>query len=629
MAEGASAILLDLVLVLVVAKLGGELVRRFGQPPLIGEIMGGLLVGPSLLNLLPPLEVELSRTGAATDVAAPAEAEVLLFLAQFGVLLLLFEVGLETDFKAFRRTGLSAGLVGFLGVAISLAAGFAASYLIAPYVTWIITDNALANPTLLHVFIGATLTATSVGITARVLTDLQVARTPESQIILGAAVFDDVLGLIVLALVSAFASAAALTFFGVAKIFVVALGFFFAAVIVGVWIGPRFMRGVHRAFKADYVHLAFALLFMLLVSYLATLAGLAAIVGAFAAGLALNGSEHRHTIFEHTRPVASLFVSFFFVLLGARINLREIAGDTALIVVGVGLLLTVVGVIAKVGAGLGVVRVKASRYVVGVGMVPRGEVGLIFAVFGLEHALVTNWQYTSLILVVLLTTIVTGATVGGPPRRRHGALAGLRPHGPTCDARVLPDKERGEVPRTRVGEVVLHHRLHPQPGLELRGKDAVEDAPRDDLIDVLFGREAGLVLLETRHAAARDEVPQPQAPHELEPLRIEPGRDAPSTEVRMHHDLGPIERIPVRPVRVERPGPRDLAEGMRPQGLPACGDERRAMADDAIVDDRDELSLREPLLVACQMCVPPECDLREQGVARMLKLQDLWDVGRS
>ncbi|HLE48278.1 MAG TPA: cation:proton antiporter, partial [Candidatus Thermoplasmatota archaeon] len=363
----AATFLLHLVLVLGAAKIAGELFQRLHQPGLIGEILVGLLLGPTLLGLLPSFDVV---DALGVSVALATDAEILLALAQIGVLLLLFEVGLETDFQAFRRTGLSAGLVGFYGVAFSLVIGAAGSYLLAPRIDWVLTPNAQANPILLHIFVGATLAATSVGITARVLSDLKATRSPEAQIILGAAVFDDVLGLIVLALVSAFASAAAVTALGVAKIFVVALGFFVAAILVGVWAVPRLMRWVHRAFKADYVHLGFAMFVMFLVSYLATLAGLAAIVGAFAAGLAFNGSEHRHVIYEHVRPVGSLFISFFFVILGARINLHEITGQTAVLVLGVGLLLTVTGILGKLAAGWGVVRTKASRYVVGVGMVP-------------------------------------------------------------------------------------------------------------------------------------------------------------------------------------------------------------------------------------------------------------------
>lgn len=398
MAAEGGELLLAMVLVLAGAKLGGEVFRRIGQPPLIGEILVGVLLGPSLLHILPDFSIDAEHTPTA---------EVLLALSQIGVLLLLFEVGLETDIKAFQRVGVSAGFVGFLGVAVSLAVGAAISYALVPYIPWVLTPEAQSKPILLHVFVGAALTATSVGITAQVLRQLGKLRSPETQVILGAAVFDDVLGLIVLAIVSGLVGGAALSPLGIAWVFVASLGFFVAAIIVGAWFAPRMMAFVHRFFKAEYVHLGFAVLFMFFVSYLATLSGLAAIVGAFAAGLALSRSEHQHIIFEHVRPVGSLFISFFFIVLGARIDLREAAGDTGLYVVLAGLLLTVGGVLAKLAAGLGVVRMKASRYLVGIGMVPRGEVGLIFAVFGLEHGLVENWQYTSIIIVVLLTTLIT------------------------------------------------------------------------------------------------------------------------------------------------------------------------------------------------------------------------------
>jgi Kef-type K+ transport system membrane component KefB len=408
MAGEGGELLLAFVLVLAGAKLGGEVFRRIGQPALIGEILVGLTLGPSLLDILPDFSIGVDHTPTA---------EVLLALAQIGVLLLLFEVGLETDIKAFQRVGVSAGLVGFLGVAFSLVLGILVSYALTPYMPWVISDEAVQSPILLHVFIGAALTATSVGITAQVLRELGRLRSPESQIILGAAVFDDVLGLIVLAIVSGLVGGAALSPLGIAWVFVASLGFFIVAIVAGAWFAPRMMRLVHRFFKADYAHLGFAVLFMFVVSYLATLSGLAAIVGAFAAGLALSRSEHHQLIFEQVRPVGSLFVGFFFVVLGARIDLREAAGDTGMYVVAAGLLLTVVGILAKLAAGLGVVGIKASRYVVGVGMVPRGEVGLIFAVFGLEHGLVTNWQYTSIVLVVLLTTLVTPIWLKSAGRR--------------------------------------------------------------------------------------------------------------------------------------------------------------------------------------------------------------------
>jgi Na+:H+ antiporter len=420
---GAERILLDLALILLGAKLGGLAAARLRQPPIIGEILVGVLIGPSVLRLIPPFEVldsaeryfhalaqGTSGTNGFTpgDFPAVQELAILALLAELGVLILLFEVGLESSLAEFRRIGPSAVLVGTYGVVFSLIAGAAGSYLLARQIDWVLTPNAQAAPNLLHAFIGATLTATSVGITARVLTDMKRVRTREAQIILGAAVFDDVLGLIVLAIVGGLVvNPGGLSALGVARVFALALGFFFAAILVGVLVAPRLLRFVHRRVDLPYAHLGAAIIFMLVVAYLATWVGLAAIVGAFAAGLALSGSEHRHVLLEHVKPVGSLFVGIFFVVLGIRVDLSQVTRDTLPLVLGVGLLLAFLGVLAKLLCGLGVVRANAHRFTVGVGMVPRGEVGLIFALFGLEHELLTNWQYTTIIIVVLLTTFVT------------------------------------------------------------------------------------------------------------------------------------------------------------------------------------------------------------------------------
>ena len=419
MAGGAEPLLLVIALIIIGAKIGGELARRVKQPPVVGEILIGVLLGPTLLNLVPSFDilhsVETFFTGggagtapSAGDFVAAQELHVLAILAEIGVLILLFEVGLESNLQELKRVGASAVVVGTLGVVVSLVLGAAASWLIARQIAWVITENAVAAPNMLHIFIGATLTATSVGITARVLGDLQKIRSPEAQIILGAAVFDDVLGLIVLAIVGGLVTGAGnFTVVGVGTVFVISLGFFFLAIILGRLLAPRLIDFVHNKFHSEFIHVGLAMALMIIVAYLATLAGLASIVGAFAAGLALSGSTHRHIIFENLKPIGSVFVGFFFVVLGTRVDLSQIAGDTGLIVVGVGLGLTVIAILAKLACGLGVVRVKANRYIVGVGMVPRGEVGLIFALFGLDHGLVTNWQYTTVILVVLLTTLIT------------------------------------------------------------------------------------------------------------------------------------------------------------------------------------------------------------------------------
>lgn len=398
MASGPETILLSLLLVLVAAKLGAEAARRVRQPPVVGEMLAGILLGPSLLNLLPDF------------AAAPLgeDAIVLSALALLGVLFLLFEVGLESDIQGMRRVGASAGLVGFLGVIVSLAAGAAVSWLVATRFEWVVTPTAIGNPTLMHIFIGATLTATSVGITARVLTDMGKIKTVEARIILGAAVFDDVLGLVVLAIVGGLVTdPTAVTALGSVRVLAIALAFFFAAIALGAWLAPHMLRYAGHVLGDGYGHLAFATTWMLLLSYLSTLVGLASIVGAFAAGLGLSRSPERHTVFDHLRPVASLFVGVFFVVLGARVDLTQIPINDLTLVITVTLGLTVIGILAKLAAGLGVVGRGADRFVVGIGMVPRGEVGLIFALFGLQHALLANWQYAILILVVLLTTLIT------------------------------------------------------------------------------------------------------------------------------------------------------------------------------------------------------------------------------
>lgn len=419
MAGQAETILLYIVVVLLAARLGGEAARRLKQPPVVGEILLGIVVGPSLLHIIPSFDIldALNRYILEGGIApAPAEVgtaqalRVLSVLAEIGVLILLFEVGLESNLGEFRRLGVSVILVGVYGVVFSLAIGAGASYLFAQRIAWVLTPNAQAAPHLLHLFVGAILTATSVGITARVLGDLGKIRARESQIILGAAVIDDVLGLIVLAIVGGLiTNPGAVNAFGIGRVLLYSIGFFVLAIALGRVFAPRMLEFVHKTFRSEYIHLAFAFTFMMLVAYLATVVGLASIIGAFAAGLALSGSGHRHIIFEHVKPVGSLFVSFFFVVLGARVDLSRITAETLPLVLVIGLLLAGVGILAKLMAGWGVVGVKASRYVVGVGMVPRGEVGLIFALFGLEHLLLENWQYTTIIIVVLLTTLVTPA----------------------------------------------------------------------------------------------------------------------------------------------------------------------------------------------------------------------------
>lgn len=402
-------ILLDLLLVLLAAKVGGALAERIRQPAVLGELLAGVALGPSLLGGalgLPRLD------GGGTG------AEVLLALASFGAVLLLFEVGLETDVRAMARAGRSSLAVAAIGIVASFALGYAFSAVLARlWAPWAAADAALPG-VLLHVLVGAALTATSVGITARVLRDLGALRTAEARIVLGAAVLDDVGGLLVLSGVSAAVAAAragaGLGFAGLARTAAIAVGFLAAVLAVGLpfaakahdRLAVRLRPNGVAASTASAVSAAPALLLALLLAWGAGRAGLAPIVGAFLAGLVLAPSRHAGEVAAGLRPVASLFVGVFFVTLGMRVDVGAFGGHGAAVVV-VGLALSAVAVAAKLACGLGVRRGEASRWPVAVGMAPRGEVGLIFAALGLASGLLAAWQYAILVLVALLTTLVT------------------------------------------------------------------------------------------------------------------------------------------------------------------------------------------------------------------------------
>ncbi len=428
MATGPEIILFYIALIVVCGKVGGEIAERFKQPAVLGELLVGILIGPSLLGLLPSFnilsdadaQVEEGHLAAGNETVAAetghffldhfetvGNLEILAALATIGVLVLLFEVGLESSIRDFTRVGPSASLVGVIGIALSFAIGYGASLGFAQYFDWVVTDKAVAEPNILHIFIGATLTATSVGITARVLGDMGKIRSKEAQIILGAAVLDDVLALIILGVVSGIAAGGGVTLLGVGKIFAIAIGFFVGSIAIGVLVMPRALEWTTQKFKSHGVPLAFAFSLMAIMAFFSSLVGLDPIVGAFAGGLILSQSPHKHVIFDQLKPIGTIFISFFFVTLGARVDLRSITPDTFVPVLVIGLGLTVAGILGKLACGWGVVQKGVHRMSVGVGMVPRGEVGLIFALIGLELGLLTNWQYATVIIVVMLTTLVT------------------------------------------------------------------------------------------------------------------------------------------------------------------------------------------------------------------------------
>jgi Kef-type K+ transport system membrane component KefB len=378
-------LLISLAAILLGAKLLGNLAERIGQPAVLGELVAGVLLGPSLLGIIP---------------AEGGLADVLHVVAELGVILLLFEIGLETDLREMFRVGPAALAVAAVGVVVPFALGYLYWTAGGPGVPSDASSSAA-------IFIGATLTATSVGITARVLSDLDRLRTREARIILGAAVIDDVLGLVILTVVSGLAAGGAVSVLGVARVLALAVGFLVVAVVLGRLVAPRLFQ-IAEGMRVRGVLVAAAVAVAFGLAGLAELAGSAHILGAFAAGLILSGTNQFDTIERELKPVASIFAPVFFVVVGASVDLRLLdptrggAGELLLLTA----LLSGLAIVGKVVAGWAAPWERYRRLVVGVGMVPRGEVGLIFANIGLRSGVINDAVFSALLLVVMISTFV-------------------------------------------------------------------------------------------------------------------------------------------------------------------------------------------------------------------------------
>lgn len=378
--------LLTLAAILVAAKVFGELAERIGQPAVLGELLAGVLLGSSALAVIP---------------ASGPSAEIITVLAELGVLVLLLEIGLETDLREMRKVGGSAVSVAAVGVVLPFLAG---------YLFWSNVPHGMGDPGTLStaaVFIGAALTATSVGITARVLSDLANLGSIEGRIIIGAAVIDDVLGLVILTVVSGIAAGGALSPFSVARILAVAVGFLVVAIAIGGWVAPRLFRSIANM-KVSYAVPVIALALAFGLAALADMAGSALIMGAFAAGIILARTEQYHAIEDRVRPVGALLTPIFFVSVGSSLDINLLnplrPGGGFLLLVALGL--TVLAILGKVAAGYAAPWSKFRRLAVGVGMVPRGEVGLIFADVGRRSGLLTDDVFSVVLLMVMGTTFV-------------------------------------------------------------------------------------------------------------------------------------------------------------------------------------------------------------------------------
>jgi Kef-type K+ transport system membrane component KefB len=394
------SVLIGIGVMLLAAKLAGEFFERIGQAAVLGELVSGIVLGN--LGLIGIHSIEPLKTN-----------DIIAALAEIGVIILLFEVGLESDIKEMLEVGWSSLLVAIIGVITPFFLGL----IVASY--FIPGEAALG-----HVFIGATLCATSVGITARVFKDLNKLSTREARIVLGAAVIDDVLGLLILAVVAgairAAAAGTALSLLAIALIAAKATGFLLLAIVVGHFVVPHILRGAGRL-ETRGVLLTFAVSFCLALAWAAAKVGLAPIVGAFAAGLVLDevhykppGGRVERDLVDLLQPVSTFLVPIFFVLMGLKVDLALFTRTDLL---GFAFVLTIAAIIGKQVCGLGVLQRGIDRLAIGLGMIPRGEVGLIFAgigaslmlpnVAGRPEPVIGPATFSAVVIMVIITTLVT------------------------------------------------------------------------------------------------------------------------------------------------------------------------------------------------------------------------------
>jgi Kef-type K+ transport system membrane component KefB len=390
-------VLLDLLVVLAAAKLAGELAERVSLPGVVGEIVAGVLVGPSLLGLV------------------PRDDEALRVMGELGVILLLLDVGLQLDLDELREVGRASLAVATVGVVTPFVLGWAGA-------------SALGHGGTTAVFVGAALTATSVGITARVFADLRALVTPEARTVLGAAVADDVMGLVVLTVVVRLATGGSVTVASVAGVVAVAVAFLFVATLVGARAAPAAVAVVQRVSRSPGTLLGVVLVTTLGFAQLADAARLAPIVGAFVAGLSLARSDHVERVRREVAPVAHVFVPVFFLMIGIDADVGAFARPAVLGLAGVLLAAAVVG---KLVSAVGARGVPGDKTLIGIGMLPRGEVGLIFATLGLREGVLGDDLYAALLLVVLATTLAA------PPLLRRRLASSARAVDAVPDADTL------------------------------------------------------------------------------------------------------------------------------------------------------------------------------------------------
>jgi Kef-type K+ transport system membrane component KefB len=406
-----SGVLLTLVVIYLASKLGAEVSKRLDFPPVLGELVAGVVVGVSALHLVIFPEGGLSATDslianllqglnhispAALTRVFESQSEVISVLAEIGVIILLFEIGLESDLRQLKEVGIQATVVACVGVAVPFAAGTAGLMLVF---------HVAAIPA---IFAGAALTATSIGITSKVLSELGQLQAKEGQIIVGAAVIDDVLGIIVLAVVASLAKTGEIDVANVIYLIVSATAFLLGSILLGGIFNKTFVRIVD-ALKTRGNIVVPAFIFAFFMAFLGNAIHLEAILGAFAAGLVLDETDARKELDDLVKPIADVLVPIFFVTVGARADLNVLNPTVPENRAGllIAAFLIVVAIAGKLVTGWAVFgQPGINRVAIGVGMIPRGEVGLVFAGIGSASGILDKPLEVSIIIMVILTTFL-------------------------------------------------------------------------------------------------------------------------------------------------------------------------------------------------------------------------------
>ena len=391
--------ILYLLIILVFAKAFGRLAEKIGQPSVLGELLAGVVLSASVLALVPSTEGMVGY-------------DVFHLLAEIGVVLLLFEIGLETRLVDLIKVGPVSALVAIVGVVLPFVLGY---FCVVYFQKFSILNLEASMVGLVAIVTGATLTATSVGITARVLADLDRLQTKEARIVLTAAIIDDVLGLIILGVVSGIVSsfesggagAEGITLSSVAFITAKAFGFLAVSIVVGRIVAPRIFGFFARIDRNNLVWLM-AIAFCFVYAYCSNLFSLAPSVGAFAAGLVLRETDQFKTIESGIKPVSHFFAPIFFVMVGAAVDVSVFNPFVSenIMVISIALILFVAAVVSKYASGYVVYEKGVRKSIIGVGMIPRGEVGLIFAKIGLVHGVFKTDLFSAVTAMVILTTFI-------------------------------------------------------------------------------------------------------------------------------------------------------------------------------------------------------------------------------